>query len=118
MPPNLGFKAASRTAEANEERRRVEAEKNALALRASMLAPQLAALEEGRATLEGFQREGVCFCLPCPFHVLGHHHLWHSPARYLSRLLKFLRAFQHEKLDLRDRRVRLQKTYKQGVLQS
>ncbi|CAN0453598.1 unnamed protein product, partial [Ectocarpus sp. 12 AP-2014] len=51
--------AASRTAEANQERRRVEAEKNALALRASMLAPQLAALEEGRSTLEGFQREGV-----------------------------------------------------------
>ncbi|CAN0105816.1 unnamed protein product [Ectocarpus fasciculatus] len=51
--------AASRTAEANEERRRVEAEKNALELRASMLAPQLAALEEKRATLEGFQREGV-----------------------------------------------------------
>lgn len=61
MPPNLGLQAASRTAEANEERRRVEAEKNALALKASMLAPQLAALEEGRATLEGFQREGVCF---------------------------------------------------------
>lgn len=54
----LCLKAASQKAEANETRRRVEAEKSALDIRASMLAPQLRAVEEGRATLEGLRREG------------------------------------------------------------
>ncbi|CAM9693051.1 unnamed protein product, partial [Hapterophycus canaliculatus] len=51
--------AASQKREANEMRQRFEAEKSALDLRTSMLAPHLMALEEGRATLEGLRREAA-----------------------------------------------------------
>lgn len=52
------LQAAAHKAEADQTRRRTEAEKIALEIRASMLAPQFRSLEEGRATLQGLQREG------------------------------------------------------------
>lgn len=49
----------AKKAEAEEAFRRIEAEKSALETTASMLAPQLRSLEEGRATLQGLRREGA-----------------------------------------------------------
>eukprot|EP00752_Nemacystus_decipiens_P007499 g6700.t1 len=49
--------ATAARAEADEVRRRAEAERAAVEIRAATLAPELRALEEGRAALEGLQRE-------------------------------------------------------------
>lgn len=55
----LAEQATAARAEADEARRRVEAERGAMEIRAAMLAPELRALEEGRAAVEGYQREGL-----------------------------------------------------------
>lgn len=69
-------------AEAEEARRRNEAEICALELRASMLAPQFRSLEEGRATLQGREREGVritgLFIASVP-PIYDDARIWHLP---------------------------------------
>ena len=59
LPADLLLQAAAARGEADEARQRVEAERGALEIKAAMLAPELRALEEGRAALEGLQREGL-----------------------------------------------------------
>lgn len=56
---SFALQAMGARAEAEDARRRVDAERGAMEIRAAMLAPELRALEEGRVALEGYQREGL-----------------------------------------------------------
>lgn len=59
----LYSQATAARAEADDARRRVEAERGAMEIRAATLAPEVRALEESRAALEGLQRGGTAVLL-------------------------------------------------------